>query len=251
MAKPLIGITPNVRATGTTRGNEHVVLSAYVTMIAQAGAIPVIVPAVSSSDEAREVLSRLDGLLLTGGKDIDPKAYGQTARHPDRLATPERIASDFAYARATVESALPALGVCLGVQVMNVADRGTLYQHLPEDLPTAQEHDDDEQGKSPDHEVMIEPGTKLRELLGIDRAIVNSYHHQSIAQVAPGWRLAARAPDGVVEAIERTDRPFYVGVQWHPERMLGSEITRRLAGALVDAARGTQAPSSRSASGSP
>lgn len=250
MAKPLIGITPNVRDAGK-RGSEHVVLSAYVAMIAEAGAIPFIVPAVPTTEAAREVLSRLDGLLLTGGKDIDPSAYGQIPRHSDRLASRERIASDFAYARAAMQSVLPALGVCLGVQVMNVADGGTLFQHLPDDLPGALGHEDDDEGNSPDHEATIEPGTKLRELLGVDRAIVNSYHHQAIAQVAPGWRLAARAPDGVVEAIERADRPFYLGVQWHPERMLGSEITRRLAAALVDAARGEPARSTRSASGSP
>jgi len=250
MARPLIGITPNVRDAGK-RGTEHVVLTAYVTMIAQAGAIPMIVPAVKNLEEARDVLARLDGLLLTGGKDIDPSAYGQTPRHPDRLASPDRIASDLAYARAAIESEVPTLGVCLGVQVMNVADRGSLFQHIPEDLPGALGHEDDDEGNSPDHEIAIEPGTKLRDLLGVERAVVNSYHHQSIAQVAPGWRLAARASDGVVEAIERADRFFCLGVQWHPERMLGSEITRRLAGALVDAARGASAPPSRSASGSP
>jgi putative glutamine amidotransferase len=250
MSRPLIGITPNVRPAGK-KGSEHVVLSAYVTMVAQAGAIPVIVPAVTSREEAREVLARLDGLLLTGGKDIDPGVYGQTPRHPDRLASPERIASDLAYARAAIEADLPSLGVCLGIQVMNVAEGGTLFQHLPEDLPGSLGHEDDDEGNSPDHEATIEPGTKLHGLLGVERAIVNSYHHQAIARVAPGWRLAARAPDGVVEAIERPDRFFCLGVQWHPERMLGSEITRRLAGALVDAARGAPSSSSRSASGSP
>jgi putative glutamine amidotransferase len=250
MTRPLIGITPNVRPAGK-RGSEHVVLSAYVTMVSQAGALPVIVPAVTTRDEAREVLARLDGLLLTGGRDIDPGLYGQSPRHPDRVATPERIASDLAYARAAIDADLPALGVCLGIQVMNVADGGTLFQHLPEDLPGSLEHEDDDEGNSPDHEAMIEPGTKLFSLLGVERAQVNSYHHQAIAQVAPGWRLAAHAPDGVVEAIERPDRYFCLGVQWHPERMLGSEVTRRLAGALADAARGAQSPSSRSASGSP
>lgn len=250
MTRPLIGITPNVRPAGR-KGSEHVVLSAYVTMVSQAGALPVIVPAVTTREEAREVLARLDGLLLTGGRDIDPGLYGQSPRHPDRVAAPERIASDLAYARAAIDADLPALGVCLGIQVMNVADGGTLFQHLPEDLPGSLEHEDDDEGNSPDHEAMIEPGTKLFTLLGMERANVNSYHHQAIAQVAPGWRLAARAPDGVVEAIERPDRYFCLGVQWHPERMLGSEVTRRLAGALADAARGAQSPSSRSASGSP
>jgi putative glutamine amidotransferase len=250
MTRPLIGITPNVRPAGK-KGSEHVVLTAYVTMVSQAGALPVIVPAVTNRDEAREVLARLDGLLLTGGRDIDPGLYGQSPRHPDRVATPERVASDLAYARAAIDADLPALGVCLGIQIMNVADGGTLFQHLPEDLPGSLEHEDDDEGNSPDHDAMIEPGTKLFALLGVERAHVNSYHHQAIAQVAPGWRLAARAPDGVVEAIERPDRYFCLGVQWHPERMLGSEVTRRLAGALADAARGAQSPSSRSASGSP
>ncbi len=250
MTRPLIGITPNVRPAGK-KGSEHVVLSAYLTMLSQAGALPVIIPAVTNRDEAREVLARLDGLLLTGGRDIDPGLYGQSPRHPDRFATPERIASDLAYARAAIDADLPALGVCLGIQVMNVADGGTLFQHLPEDLPGSLEHEDDDEGNSPDHDAMIEPGTKLFTLLGMERAHVNSYHHQAIAQVAPGWRLAARAPDGVVEAIERPDRYFCLGVQWHPERMLGSEVTRRLAGALADAARGAQSPSGRSPSGSP
>lgn len=252
MSKPLIGITPNIRDT-KNRGTEHVLLSAYIGMITDAGAIPLIVPAVAAVEEAREVLARLDGLLMTGGKDIDPRAYGQEARYPDRpdrLAHPDRVASDFAYAAATLELERPTLGVCLGAQVLNVAGRGSLHQHLPDDLPGTGAHEDDDEGNSPDHDVLIEPGTRLRDLLGVARARVNSYHHQAIAGVAQGWRVGARAEDGVIEAIEREDRPFYIGVQWHPERMRGSEITRRLAAALVDAARGATARSSRSASGS-
>ena len=237
MAKPVIGITPNVRPT-KKRGDAHFVLSTYVAMIAANGAIPVIVPIVKTREEAREVLDRIDALLLTGGEDIDPETYGQTARRPDLIAPKDRIASDFAYARAAQEAAKPTLGVCLGIQIMNVAYGGTLFQHIEEDLPGAGEHEDDDQGSAPDHEVAIEPDTLLRSIAGTDRATVNSYHHQSVAQVAPGFRLAARAQDGVIEAIERTDLPFYLGVQWHPERMASSDLTRRLIGALADAARG-------------
>ncbi len=121
---------------------------------------------------------------------------------------------------------------------MNVAYGGTLFQHIEEDLPGAGGHEDDDQGVAPDHEITIEPGTLLRTIAGTDRATVNSYHHQSVAQVASGFRLAARASDGVIEAMERTDLPFYLGVQWHPERMASSDMTRRLIGALADAARG-------------
>jgi len=250
--KPLVGITVNIRDT-KNRGTEHVLLTSYVTMVAEAGATPMIVPAVRSVEEAREVLSRLDGLLLTGGRDIEAERYGQATRDHERLAHPDRVLSDFAYATAALELERPTLGVCLGTQVMNVAGRGTLHQHLPDDVPGSREHEDDDEGNSPDHDVLIEPGTLLRELLGTARARVNSYHHQAIATVAPGWRVGARAEDGVIEAIEREDRPFYLGVQWHPERMRGSDLTRRLAGALVDAARGAGAPppSSRTSSGSP
>lgn len=237
MAKPVIGITPNVRPT-RNRGDGHFVLSTYVAMLAANGAIPVITPIVKTREEAREVLDRIDALLLTGGDDIDPESYGQTARRPDLIAPRDRLASDFAYARAAQEAAKPTLGVCLGIQIMNVAYGGTLFQHIEEDLPGAGEHEDDDQGVAPNHEIAIEPGTLLRTIAGTDRATVNSYHHQSVAQVASGFRLAARATDGVIEAMERTDLPFYLGVQWHPERMASSDLTRRLIGALADAARG-------------
>lgn len=236
MAKPLIGITPNIRPT-RTRGDEHFVLSAYVRMVARAGAVPLIVPIVATREEAREVLERLDGLVMTGGADLDPAIYGRAPRPTDDLARPERVASEFAYAAAAKEMARPALGVCLGCQVMNVADGGTLHQHIAEDVPGALEHEDDDAGVSPDHGVVIEPGTRLRAILGVDRATVNSYHHQAIARIGRGWRLAARGEDGVIEAIERDDLPFFIAVQWHPERMPDADVTRRLMAALLDAAR--------------
>lgn len=241
MAKPLIGITPNIKPT-PDRGEGHFVYSAYVAMVARAGAIPVIVPIVATREEAREVLERLDGLVMTGGADMDPALYGGTARATDDPAPAERVKSDFAYAAAAKEMARPTLGVCLGCQVMNVADGGTLLQHIAEDLPGARRHEDDD-GVSPDHDVSIEPGTRLRAILGVDRLRVNSYHHQSVAEVGRGWRPAARGDDGVIEAIERDDLPFFVAVQWHPERMPDADATRRLMAALLAAARG--APSRR------
>jgi putative glutamine amidotransferase len=238
VAKPLIGITPNIRPT-RTRGDGHFVLSTYVTMVARAGAIPLIVPIVATLEEAREVLERLDGLVMTGGADMDPGRYGRAPRPTDNLAHPDRVTSEFAYAAVAREMARPTLGVCLGCQVMNVLDGGTLVQHIADEVPGAGEHEDDDEGVSPDHDVVIEPGTRLHAILGVDRARVNSYHHQSIAEPGRGWRLAARGDDGVIEAIERDDLPFFVAVQWHPERMPDTEVTARLMAALMGAARGT------------
>jgi putative glutamine amidotransferase len=120
---------------------------------------------------------------------------------------------------------------------MNVEFGGTLLQHLPEDVPGSVTHED-EGDKAPEHPVSVEPGTLLLRVLGTTSATVNSFHHQSVARLAPGFRVAAKSADGVIEAIERPDLPFYVGVQWHPERMLESPVTRKLTGAFVDAARG-------------
>lgn len=238
MARPLIGIAPNY-ALKQKRGDRYVLDANYVKLIRESGGQPVILPLVETLEEARETLSRVDGLLLSGGSDLDPARYGQGARRTDQLGAPTRNASDLMLARAAQERGTPTLGVCLGVQVMNVEFGGTLLQHLPEDLPGSLKHEE-AAGESPEHEVTVEPGTLLARILGGARAVVNSFHHQSVGRVAPGFRVAAKSPDGVIEAIERPDLPFYVGVQWHPERMLSSPVTRKLTGAFVDAARGVE-----------
>ena len=238
MAKPLIGISPNIRPMGK-RGDAYFLLASYVDLVARRGAMPAILPLVSTLEEARETVGRFDGLVLTGGRDLDPSRYGQSARRPDLLGSPSRNASDLYYARAAQERGTPTLGICLGIQVMNVEFGGTLLQHIPEDLPGALEHEEEhEETDSPEHPVAIQAGTLLARILGTGTGVVNSFHHQSVDRVAPGFRVAARSSDGVVEAIERTDHPFYVGVQWHPERMPDSPSTQRLMGAFLDAARG-------------
>jgi len=240
MGKPLVGICPSLRVTPAF-GTAHFLYTRYVALVANGGALPVILPVVSTRAEARELLERVDGLLLTGGEDIDPTHYGQKARMPEKLALRERTASDFAFALEAKDRGMRLLGICLGMQTMNVAFGGTLHQHIPEDVPGALEHRSEVEGQSPDHEVRIEPGTTLARAVGVTDAVVNSFHHQGIGNVAPGFRVAARSPDGIVEAIERTDHPFYIGVEWHPERMPDSQISRRLMRAFVDATRGAWA----------
>ena len=240
MAKPLVGICPSLRPTPVF-GTAHFLYTRYVALVANGGALPVILPVVSTREEARELLERVDGLLLTGGEDIDPAHYGQTARMPEKLGLRERTVSDFAFALETKDRGMPVLGICLGAQTMNVAFGGTLLQHIPEDVPGALEHKAEIEGQSPDHLVRIEPGTTLARALGVTEAVVNSFHHQGIGALAPGFRVAARSPDGIIEAIERADHPFYIGVEWQPERMPDSETSRRLLRAFVDATRGAWA----------
>jgi putative glutamine amidotransferase len=183
------------------------------------------------------VLERVDGLMLTGGADIDPTHYGQSARHPDMIAPRERTESDFAYAREARDRGMPALGICLGAQTLNVALGGTLLQHIPDDVPGAVEH-----REGAEHEIEIVPGTVLARALGVKSATVNSYHHQGIGEVAPGFTISARSrSDGIIEAIERSDHPFFIGVHWHPERLASSDTTRKLLRAFVDATRGVHA----------
>ena len=238
MARPMIGITPNWKAQHP-RGPAYLLHAAYAGMIAEGGAMPVILPLVRTLDEARETVARIDGLLLTGGADIDPGRYGQTARRPDLLGPPERIASDCFLARAAQERGTPTLGVCLGVQVMNVEFGGSLVQEIPEEMPGAMKHEEEDvERETPTHPIEVVPGTLLARAIGTEPTVVNSFHHQSAAKIAPGFRVAAKSPDGVVEAVERTDHPFYLGVQWHPERMPDASSTRRLIGAFLDAVRG-------------
>ncbi|MGH7681513.1 MAG: gamma-glutamyl-gamma-aminobutyrate hydrolase family protein [Candidatus Eiseniibacteriota bacterium] len=238
MAKPLIGICPSIKPR-QKRGDAYFLFASYVDLVARNGGLPVILPLAATLEEAREVVGRVDGVLLTGGEDIDPARYGQAVRRPELLGVSRRNDSDAYYARATQERGTPALGICLGIQVMNVEFGGSLLQHIPEDLPGSLEHEEeDEVHDNPEHSVAIEDGTILARILGGGAAVVNSFHHQSVDHVAPGFRVAARSSDGVVEAIERGDHPFYMGVQWHPERMPDAPPTRRLVGAFLDAARG-------------
>ncbi len=235
MSRPVIGICPSLKVID---GKSRYFLNPdYVSLVSENGALPVILPLVGNREEAREHLERVEGIMLTGGADIDPTHYGQAARHPDIIAPRERTTSDFSFAREARDRRMPVLGICLGTQTLNVAFGGTLLQHIPDDVPGALAHQD-----GAEHVIRIEPGTVLARALGVDSATVNSYHHQAIGDLAPGFRVAARSPDGIIEAIERTDHPFFIGVHWHPERISASETTRRLLRAFVDATRGAWAP---------
>ncbi len=180
---------------------------------------------------ADEVLDRIDGLVLTGGADVDPARYGEAAAERTSAPRAARDEWEIALAQAALHRDLPLLAICRGLQVLNVALGGSLHQHLP-DL-TGDERHQPEPGVFGAVEVGIEPGTRTAGLIG-PRLRVSCHHHQALARLAPGLKVTGRADDGTVEAVEVPDRAFAVGVQWHPEE---DSQDVRLFTALVAAAQ--------------
>jgi putative glutamine amidotransferase len=188
-----------------------------------------------------EALTGCDGVLLTGGVDVDPAEYGDLARHPTVEVDAVRDRYELALTREAVSRDLPLLAICRGVQVLNVAAGGTLVQDLPSQSPSDVRHSVTEPKNAEVHDVEVTAGTCLATLLaprltGDRRVPVNSRHHQSVKQAAPGFIVSATAPDGIVEAIERPASRFCVGVQWHPENFWRTGEFKTLFDGFVQAA---------------
>ncbi|HEX2121451.1 MAG TPA: gamma-glutamyl-gamma-aminobutyrate hydrolase family protein [Thermoanaerobaculia bacterium] len=233
MTKPIIGIGTDVQSPTGERERAFIYLT-YVEALRRAGAIPVLVP--PQPENATDLVEELDGVLLAGGEDCDPALFGEQ-RHPTvEPMDPRRQTNDVSLARAARERGIPTLGICLGVQVMNVAAGGSLVQDIDSQMETEIRHASDPEDRAR-HDVLVEQGTKLAKILGERELNVNSSHHQAIKRVGEGLRVTALAPDGVIEGLEDPKHPFYVGVQWHPEDMSGEPSAAGIFGAFVDAAR--------------
>jgi putative glutamine amidotransferase len=239
--RPRIGVLCSTMTTPSGARRQHVP-DAYVRRVEEAGGFPVLFP-VADPAVVPEVLALVDGLLLVGGDDVDPAIYG--AERPDLCEEFDRERDDFeiALVRAAAERGVPLLGVCRGLQVMNVALGGTLLEDVPALVPGALVHRLD--GKDGSHEISVSEGSRLHALLGAAALDVNSHHHQSLARTAGRLAVVARSPDGVVEAAEDAAHPFLLGVQWHPERMATADSTRRLFLGLVRAAAARGAANGR------
>lgn len=206
-------------AIGATAADSKVRLSLnYVRSLEGAGLVPLIVPPLADPDRAGEILDVAAGLLLTGGEDVDPKLYG-APRHPRLGETnPTRDATELALLEAARVRQLPVLAICRGIQLLNVAYGGTLYQDLPSERPSAIRHDQPDDRAARTHDVTIAAGSRLAAATGAVTMAVNSYHHQAVCRVGAGLRVTATAPDGVVEGLESDDPAWWVvSVQWHPE----------------------------------
>jgi gamma-glutamyl-gamma-aminobutyrate hydrolase PuuD len=214
MSKPVIGITTYLTPARFGDWEEEAALipSAYVRAIESAGGRPLLVP--PSTDGIEETLDRLDGLLFSGGSDLDPELYGQEAHPETNGIVPERDTAEIALLKAALERDMPVLAVCRGSQVLNVALGGDLVQHLPEVV--GDEKHKHTPGEFADHDVDLVAGTRVQQILG-DHAPVKSHHHQGYGKIGEGLREAARSEDGTIEALEDPSRRFAMGVLWHPE----------------------------------
>jgi len=211
----------------------------YVASVDRAGGIVRILN--PETDPPETAVAACDGLLLTGGADVDPREYGDDERHPTVEIDPRRDKYELALARAALARDLPVFAICRGVQVLNVAAGGTLIQDLPAQHPSATlAHDVVKPANALAHPIQVAPGTCLSLLLrSPERPMqVNSRHHQSVKEPAPGFVVSAVAPDGVIEAIEKPDARFCLGVQWHPENFVVTGEFQELFLGLIAAARG-------------
>ena len=243
MNKPIIGVTPDFNAGNRKDmgGKEptYFLRARYMKAIEDAGGIPVVLPLLSNRAGWRQVVAHVHGLLITGsGSDLAPELYGERQRHKFARMSRERATMELGIAKAAYRADVPMLGICGGMQSINVALGGTLYQDIAAQLKTPIDHLPSHPATKTSHSVQIAPGSLLRRIAGKARMDVNSSHHQSIKKVASNLAQTAVAPDGVIEAIEAPDRAFILGVQWHPEFLYERDpVERRLFTALVRAAR--------------
>jgi putative glutamine amidotransferase len=208
----------------------------YVRSLVEAGvpreAIAVVTP-------LEPAAGRFDALVLGGGGDVDPARYGRAALANGTVdVDPERDALDFRLFEEARRRGAPVLGICRGLQVINVALGGTLVQDIPSERPSPVLHQREKEEKARrDHRVRIAPGTRLSAIAGAAEAAVNSRHHQAIERVAPGLAVSAVAPDGVAEAVEAADDTWLLAVQWHPENLAGDPVSERLFAEFLRTAR--------------
>jgi putative glutamine amidotransferase len=233
--RPLIGVTTSA-SVGASPERAYV-NSAYLRAVQNAGGVPLLLPPSLDAGARRQLFASLHGLLLTGGGDIDPGHFGEAPHGSLHDVVPARDALEIEATRAALDGGRPILGVCRGLQLLNVALGGTLHQDVASEPGTPIRHSQSEPRDQPSHRVKVTPASRLAEVLGAEEIDVNSMHHQAVKGLGRGLVPVAWAPDEIVEGLELDDRGHFVlAVQWHPEELVGhSEPARRLFAALVRA----------------
>lgn len=235
--RQLIGITTYRRSLTTTIGQRihHALYECYAEAVIAAGGVPVLLPP-TETYFLDEMLSPLKGVILAGGGDLDPALYKETPHHTVERVDPIRDQFELAIAKWAITNHLPLLGICRGIQILNVAAGGTLIQDIPSQTGNSLQHRRADLIDEPVHIVKIEPNSRLAHIFGCTEIVVNTGHHQSVNRVASGFRATAWAEDGIIEGIESGQQSWAIGVQWHPEMMFSKyPLQVRLFSALVEA----------------
>jgi putative glutamine amidotransferase len=234
--RPVIGVNADFVAAGK-HTTAHIRLGAgYCDSVLAAGGLPVILPPYGQDGPIDDFLDRLDGIILSGGLDMDPKRHGLPSHHSIQPMAQRREEHDRILVRRVIERKLPVLAIGLGMQQLNVACGGSLYLHIPEDHPRALPHRDPSESGPHRHAVLLEPGTRIDEIYGGGEIRVNSAHHQAVCKVGAHLRVGALAPDGIIESIESTEPNWFcIGVQWHPESETASALDMQLLECFIQA----------------
>ena len=232
-SKPVIGLSPKVDSIG-----DPGVRSGYLSGVRQSGGVPLIFPLGADEEEGAQLCRLCDGFILTGGPDVDPRFYGEESLPEMGEISPARDTLEFMIFAQAMKADKPVLGVCRGVQMLNVALGGTLYQDLPTQQPSSIAHRQSESGNQATHVGLPTEDSPLRSISSQAEWPVNSFHHQAIKDPAPSLKVMAHAPDGVIEAVYRPESRFMWGVQWHPELTLhDGGMSQGLFDAFVEACR--------------
>ena len=237
---PSIGISAALLPieSGPFIGRERVAVGQdYIKAIIQAGGLPFVLPVIEEEERIIKQMEHLDGLLLSGGFDVNPLLYHEEPARGLEAVCPERDAFEIALIMAARKLRKPVFGICRGQQLLNVALGGTLYQDLPSSLPSVFQHNQKRNPDEASHSVEVVAGTKLHHIFGNERLFTNTYHHQAIKNLAPGLIVNAKSQDGVIEGVEGSGDHFLLGVQWHPELMVDKHPNMlKLFHAFIDAA---------------
>lgn len=224
--RPVIGIaTQTLPAVPGERQACWLMGRSYIEELRKVGGVPWLIPLIPHDhDTLGEIFDRLDGVFVTGGVDVDPSRYGESKTPLCGAIDPDRDAVEIALLRHAIDRGLPVLAICRGLQILNVAFGGTLYQDVAAQVPAALRHDFFPTPEQPSrkylaHDVAVKAGSRLGHILGDAVVPVNSMHHQAVKDLAPMLAATAHAPDGIVEGVEGTGSQFLVGVQWHPEEL--------------------------------
>lgn len=236
--KPLVGLNTEFSPEANDRPAFSLIASGYFDSVLAAGGTPILIPPMDDDEELSRVLDLLDAFVLVGGKDLDPRRDGFMLHPSIRTMEPRREDFDRSLVKMICDRRMPVLAIGVGMQLLNLTMGGNLFLHIPEDLPKSIPHKD-LHDRSHRHGLEVEMGSLMERVYGDGEIRVNSMHHMAIDEVAPGFAVTARCPDGVVEAIEsRMDEWFAVGTQFHPEAGSASALDLRIFEEFMCGAKG-------------